>query len=124
METKNMNYFIATIVAMVHKNLFAALVVSGVLLAGTMVVLTVTAYGLSLEPPFSFSYSDVLIVSIMSLVVVGVLVSYPVLIFKAEKALPTSRQNSLDFKIDITIFILTVVVTSVLLWFFVLPTVF
>ncbi len=129
METKIMS-FIATIVvmahkslvavltaifAMIHKNLAAFLTAVVVLVVGTMMVLMVTIYGLS--SGLSFFHSNVLFMSIISLAGVGVIVYLSILIFKKEKALPTSEQNSLDFKVSITFLIFFVVMLLVLFWF-------
>ncbi len=113
METKNMNHFIATIVAMVYKNLFAALVASGVLLAVSMVVFT-TVIGLSGELPATIWV--VLFVSIFSLVLAGIPVGLSILLFKTEKAKSTSEHYSGNFEREITNIIFLFVLASAFSW--------
>ncbi len=105
-----MNYFIATIVAMVYKNLLAVVAAAIVLSAGSLAILLV-AYALSSESHFH----GILAVGIPALVLVVLLVLI-VSMIETEWALDTLEQNSSEFRARITFFAFIWVCFNALVW--------
>ncbi len=113
MDTKKMNYsIIAMIFAVIHKNLSAVLTALVVLSAGSLVILVVIS-ALTLEP--HLTYWNILAMGILVLILVMFLV-LAVSIFEAEKARPTSEQNSSEFRARIIFFAFIWICFNALVW--------
>ncbi len=122
---KIINFIIAMIFAVIHKNLVLVLHAGVALLVVSFVGIAVSTYGLSWESPLTFHHIFMLIMSIMVLIGLGVVVCLSVVTFKTEKELLRfSLQNSPYFKRGIIFFIFYVVVFSVLAWSVFFPKVF